>query len=87
MILTCQELVELITDYLEGALDAGQHAAVARHLSECDGCLRYASQLQQTVRLLASTPSQTLSAADRAAIIAACRDWCTAKVGSAGQPR
>jgi anti-sigma factor RsiW len=74
--LTCQQLVELITDYAEGALDAEQHAAVARHLSDCDECLRYASQLQQTGRVLASMPAPVLSNDDRAALIAAYREWC-----------
>lgn len=74
--LTCQELVELITDYVEGALDPERHAEVARHLSECDECLRYASQLQQTGRVLASMPADRLSERDRAALVAAYREWC-----------
>jgi anti-sigma factor RsiW len=74
--LTCQELVELITDYVEGALDEQRHADVTRHLSECDDCLRYVSQLQQTGRVLASTPAPTLSTEDRAALLAAYREWC-----------
>jgi anti-sigma factor RsiW len=73
--LTCQDLVELITDYVEGALDEQRHADVVRHLSECDDCLRDVAQLQQTGRVLASTPVPTLSSDDRAALIAAYRDW------------
>jgi anti-sigma factor RsiW len=73
--LTCRELVELITDYVEGALDVEQHAAVARHLRDCDECLRYASQLQQTGRVLASMPADELSASDRAALVATYREW------------
>ena len=78
--LTCQELVELITDYVEGALDPERHAEVARHLSECDECLRYASQLQQTGRVLASMPADNLSAQDRAALVATYREWCARQV-------
>jgi anti-sigma factor RsiW len=74
--LTCQQLVELITDYVEGALDEQRHADVVRHLSECDDCLRYVAQLQQTERVLASIQAPTLSSDDRAALIAAYRDWC-----------
>lgn len=74
--LTCQELVELITDYVEGVLDEQRHAAVVHHLSECDDCLRYVAQLQQTGRVLASMPAPTLSSDDRVALIAAYRDWC-----------
>ena len=75
--LTCQELVELITDYLEGALNQHRHADVVRHLSECDDCLRYVAQLQQTGRVLASMPAPTLSDDDRAGLMAAYRDWCS----------
>ena len=74
--LTCQELVELITDYVEGALDEQRHADVVRHLSECDDCLRYVAQLQQTSRVLAAMPAPTLSSEDRAALMEAYRDWC-----------
>jgi anti-sigma factor RsiW len=74
--LTCQELVELITDYVEGALDKQRYSEVARHLSECDDCLRYVAQLQQTERVLATMPAPALSDHDRAALIAAYRDWC-----------
>ena len=73
--LSCQELVELITDYVEGVLDGQRRAEVVRHLSECDDCLRYVAQLQQTGRVLASMPAPTLSSDDRAALIAAYRDW------------
>jgi anti-sigma factor RsiW len=74
--LTCQELVELITDFVEGALDDERHAEAAAHLSDCEDCLRYVSQLQQTGRVLASMPADTLSAPDRAALVATYRDWC-----------
>ena len=74
--LTCQELVELITDYIEGALDAERHAEVARHLSDCDDCLRYVSQLQQTGRVLAALPVDNLSVQDGAALVATYREWC-----------
>ena len=49
----CQELVELVTDYLEGALPRAREAELRRHLAECADCLRYVGQVQQTVRLLA----------------------------------
>jgi anti-sigma factor RsiW len=74
--LTCQELVELITDYVEGALDAKLHDAVSRHLGDCDDCLRYVAQLQATGRALASLPTETLSDDDRSELVATFRDWC-----------
>ena len=54
--LNCQELVELVTDYLEGALPPARHAELREHLVDCDDCLRYVGQIQLTVRLLARLP-------------------------------
>ena len=52
----CQELVELVTDYLEGALPEHRAREVHDHLEECVDCLRYLGQIQLTVRLLATLP-------------------------------
>ena len=48
----CQELVELVTDYLEGALAAARAHEVEAHVQECVDCLRYLGQIQLTARLL-----------------------------------
>jgi predicted anti-sigma-YlaC factor YlaD len=47
--LTCQEIVELVTDYLEGALPAEQTARFEEHLSLCDGCRWYLEQMRITI--------------------------------------
>ncbi|MFL6167768.1 MAG: anti-sigma factor family protein [Ornithinibacter sp.] len=57
----CQELVELLTDYLEGALTPGEVAAVDRHLALCEGCRIYLDQLRLTVDALGSVTVQSLS--------------------------
>ncbi len=54
--LTCQELVELVTDYLEGALAPAVHAAVDEHLHGCAGCIAYVAQTRATVDALRATP-------------------------------
>ena len=59
--LACQELVELVTDYLEGALPPDRHREVHEHLPECADCLRYLGQVQLTTRLLAQLPTPELS--------------------------
>ena len=51
--MTCQELVELVTDYLEGALSPARRQALEAHLGECADCLRYVGQMELTSRLLA----------------------------------
>jgi anti-sigma factor RsiW len=60
-VLACQELVELVTDYLEGALSPDRYLEVHEHLRECADCLRYLGQVQLTSRLLAQLPTPELS--------------------------
>jgi anti-sigma factor RsiW len=47
--LSCKQLVELVTDYLEGQLDPTREAALDAHLAACDGCDTYVEQMRQTV--------------------------------------
>ena len=49
--LSCRELVELVTDYLDGVLPPERQALVEEHLERCRGCEQYLEQLRQTVRL------------------------------------
>ena len=50
--LTCSELVEVLTEYLEGVLDPAQRADIERHIVLCAGCARYVGQMDTTLRLL-----------------------------------
>ena len=49
---TCMELVELLTEYLDGVLDPQQRADVERHIVLCGGCAHYVGQMDVTLRLL-----------------------------------
>jgi len=49
--ISCQELVELASDYLDGTLTAAAHQAVERHLVSCPNCPNYLAQLRLTVEL------------------------------------
>jgi anti-sigma factor RsiW len=53
--LSCQELVELVTDYLENALPANERARFDAHLEGCDGCTTYVEQMRTTIRLVHAT--------------------------------
>jgi anti-sigma factor RsiW len=59
--LACNELVELITEYLEGELPPSEVAAVEAHLAICEGCQRYLDQMRATLAALGSVPAETLS--------------------------
>ena len=53
--LTCRELVELVTDYLEGALPAGERERFEAHLAACEGCDAYVEQVRRTIELTGRT--------------------------------
>ena len=59
--LSCQEMVELVTDYLEGTLGWRDRRRVARHLRACDACTVYVAQMRETLDLLGAVPVETLS--------------------------
>ena len=49
--MTCRQLVELVTEYLEGALPDGDRAGIDEHLLKCDGCSAYLEQMRQTIAI------------------------------------
>jgi predicted anti-sigma-YlaC factor YlaD len=49
--LVCRELVELVTDYLEGSLRGRERRRFERHIGHCSDCLRYVDQIKLTTRL------------------------------------
>jgi len=49
--LSCQELIELVTSYLEGRLGGDEAAAIDAHLRECPGCDAYVAQMRALVRV------------------------------------
>ena len=72
--MSCQELVELVTDYLEGALDAGERARFEAHLSECDGCSGYLEDMRRLVASLHRVPAPPPDPATRDALVRAFED-------------
>ena len=73
--MTCQELVELVTDYLEGALSSGDHARFERHIAGCPHCTIYLDQMRITIRTLGRLPEDTLSPDARDALMGAFEEW------------
>ena len=72
--LGCQEMVELVTEYLEGTLGSRDRRRIAKHLSECDACVRYIEQMRETLRLLGTVPVDTLSPEAQSTLLEAFRD-------------
>jgi anti-sigma factor RsiW len=73
--MTCREIVELMTDYLEGALGPAGHARFEQHLAGCEGCQAYLVQLRQTVRVLGGLAAAPPPGHLRLELLAAFRDW------------
>jgi anti-sigma factor RsiW len=72
--LSCQELVELVTDYLDGALPAGERARFDAHLEECEGCTRYVEQIRATIAVAGRTP-ELEARPEVGSLLDAFRDW------------
>ncbi|HEX6760463.1 MAG TPA: MFS transporter [Propionibacteriaceae bacterium] len=72
--LTCVEFVELVTAFLDGALDPITERRLVDHLPNCVGCERYLDQFRQTIHTLGDLPPQSLTSKDREAMLAPFRD-------------
>jgi predicted anti-sigma-YlaC factor YlaD len=73
--MTCKELVELVTEYLEAALPPEERARFEAHLSRCAGCQNYFDQMQQTLRLTGRLTEEALSPPARDELLRIFRDW------------
>ena len=60
--LVCQEVVELVTDYLEGALPRAERRRFEAHLADCPHCTEYLAQMRATIRLTGRLDPADLSA-------------------------
>lgn len=73
--MNCNELVELVTAYLEGALDPDARARFEEHLNGCDGCGNYLQQFHTTVGALSAICEDTVDVAFRDRLLDAFNDW------------
>jgi anti-sigma factor RsiW len=73
--IACSELVEIVTDYLEGVLDPAMTAAVERHLVLCPHCEVYIEQMRETISAVGHVPVDTLSEQAKTDLVAAFRDF------------
>jgi hypothetical protein len=73
--LTCRELVELVTDYLEGTLPARDRLDFERHLVWCSWCRDYLDQMRTTIELTGAPDGSGPSSPLREQLLDAFRDW------------
>lgn len=75
MEISCQELVELVTDYVEHALSAEERQRFEAHISNCDGCRTFLEQIRTTIALAGRVTPEQLDPDAEAALLGAFRDW------------
>ena len=75
--LTCQEVVEIVTDYLEGAMSTEDRARFDGHLAGCDGCTNYVQQMRDTIRLTGMLTEEQVPDEQKERLREAFRTWKT----------
>lgn len=73
--MTCRELVEVVSDYLEGRLPADDTRRLEEHLGECPYCKEYIEQMRQTISALGELSEDSITPAARGELLDAFRGW------------
>ena len=73
--LTCEELVEIVTEYLEGGLSDAERERFEGHVGACSGCANYLDQIRMTIEIAGRVTVDDLIEETKAELLAAFRDW------------
>ena len=73
--MACAELVEVITDYLEGTLPEQDRQRFEAHLDECPFCVTYLEQMRETIDALGGLSEESLSPETQEQLLEAFRGW------------
>ena len=73
--LTCQEFVELVTEYFEGTLTPEQRAAFEAHANGCTGCNTHLEQMRLTIQLTGKLTEDQIVPPARDELLRAFRQW------------
>jgi len=84
--LTCKELVELVTDYLDGALGADHQRRFEGHLAGCGGCRRHLAGFRETIRLTGRLTGEAIDPSTRDSLLRDFRAWKLVSVPSRPPP-
>ncbi len=77
MTITCAEIVEVVTDYLEDQVAVALRAEIEAHLALCPGCDAYLEQMRDTIRVMGRVPAESHSDDARADLMDAFRAFRT----------
>jgi anti-sigma factor RsiW len=73
--LVCQQVVEMVTNYLEGALSPADRARFEAHLAGCPHCTEYLAQIRETIRLAGRVTPEDLTPEMRTDLTDLYRRW------------
>lgn len=73
--LTCMELVELVTGYLEGTLSEAERVRFETHIAGCEGCTNYLAQMKHTIRITGKLTEETVEAETKQELLNVFQDW------------
>jgi anti-sigma factor RsiW len=73
--LTCHEVIDLLSNYIDDALSSNERRRVDEHLALCDGCATYLEQIRETIRMTGRVTEEQVPEDEKAALLAAFRDW------------
>jgi hypothetical protein len=73
--ISCQEVVELVTDYLDHALPADEASLFEQHVNFCDGCDWYLDQMRRTIGTMGRITEEDVPPDTRESLLAAFREW------------
>jgi anti-sigma factor RsiW len=71
----CREIVEIITEYIEGTLSRRDRKRVARHLAGCGACTEYLAQMRRMIRAVGTIREEDIPTGVRAELMEAFRGW------------
>jgi anti-sigma factor RsiW len=73
--MSCRELVDVVTDYLEGRMAPVDRARFEAHLAECPYCVNYLDQMRETIAALGGLSEDSISSEARGELLEAFRGW------------
>ena len=74
-LMTCQDLAQLVTDYLDGAMPATDRTTFERHLAVCPDCVRFVRQMRATVEATGRVPPEAITPEVEEKLLMQFRDW------------
>jgi anti-sigma factor RsiW len=73
--LTCRELVELVSEYLDGTLAPGERDRFEQHVILCDGCAFHLDQMRTTIAVTGSLTEDSVTPEAQESLLRVFRDW------------